>query len=287
MASSDIEFQAVPSIGDIPAEAWDACANPQRQWLRLDAMQRFSCTRQRALQPVYRTRFLSTRWKPPARPARAPAGQAQHLIAKRGGEIVGVVPCYAKSHSRGEYVFDRGWADAYERAGGSYYPKLQVSVPFTPATGPRLLVREDIADADEVRDLLAKGLMALCRTVAGLVGPRHLRAQGRMGAAGRERFPAADRQAVPLGEPGLRDLRRFPRRDELAPPQAGQARAARCARQRHHHRAPHRQGSHRSRVRRLLPVLHGDRLAQMGLALPHPRLLLARRRRPWPTTSCW
>ena len=76
-----------------------------------------------------------------------------------------MVPCYAKSHSRGEYVFDAGWADAYERAGGRYYPKLQVSVPFTPATGPRLLVREDIAGRGAVRDLLAKGLMALCRTV--------------------------------------------------------------------------------------------------------------------------
>ena len=51
------------------------------------------------------------------------------------------MPCYLKSHSRGEYVFDRGWAEAYERAGGDYYPKLQVSVPFTPATGRRLLVR--------------------------------------------------------------------------------------------------------------------------------------------------
>jgi len=46
------------------------------------------------------------------------------------------VPCYLKSHSQGEYVFDRGWADAYERAGGRYYPKLQASVPFTPAAGP-------------------------------------------------------------------------------------------------------------------------------------------------------
>ena len=60
------------------------------------------------------------------------------------GTIVGVVPCYLKSHSQGEYVFDHGWADAYERAGGSYYPKLQVSVPFTPATGPRLLVRAGV-----------------------------------------------------------------------------------------------------------------------------------------------
>ncbi len=71
---------------------------------------------------------------------------------------MGAVPCYAKSHSQGEYVFDHGWADAFERAGGRYYPKLQASVPFTPATGPRLLVREG---EDANRDLLAAGLRNL------------------------------------------------------------------------------------------------------------------------------
>ena len=60
---------------------------------------------------------------------------------RRTATLVAAAPCYLKSHSRGEYVFDRGWAEAYERAGGSYYPKLQVAVPFTPATGPRLLLR--------------------------------------------------------------------------------------------------------------------------------------------------
>ena len=63
------------------------------------------------------------------------------LAEAADGAVLGAVPCYLKSHSRGEYVFDRGWAEAYERAGGAYYPKLQVSVPFTPATGRRLLVR--------------------------------------------------------------------------------------------------------------------------------------------------
>ena len=69
-------------------------------------------------------------------------GRVQHQPAdlERDGERLGLVPCYLKSHSQGEYVFDHGWADAYERAGGSYYPKLQVSVPFTPVTGPRFLV---------------------------------------------------------------------------------------------------------------------------------------------------
>jgi predicted N-acyltransferase len=76
------------------------------------------------------------------------------------GRLLGAVPCYAKSHSQGEYVFDHGWADAYERAGGNYYPKLQVCVPFTPATGPRLLARAG-TDGSVVRSALAQGLIAL------------------------------------------------------------------------------------------------------------------------------
>ncbi|WP_275588912.1 GNAT family N-acetyltransferase [Croceicoccus hydrothermalis] len=57
--------------------------------------------------------------------------------------ILGAAPAYLKTHSQGEYVFDHGWADAWERAGGSYYPKLQIAVPFTPATGPRVLAADD------------------------------------------------------------------------------------------------------------------------------------------------
>jgi hypothetical protein len=72
------------------------------------------------------------------------------------------VPAYVKSHSYGEYVFDWGWAEAFERAGGRYYPKLQVSVPFSPVTGPRLLVRTD-ADIDRRRNALIGGLMEVAR----------------------------------------------------------------------------------------------------------------------------
>jgi predicted N-acyltransferase len=85
----------------------------------------------------------------------------QHLrLEAADGTLLGAVPCYLKSHSQGEYVFDHGWADAFERAGGSYYPKLQASIPFTPATGPRLLTRRG-ADAEPVRQALAEGLKAL------------------------------------------------------------------------------------------------------------------------------
>lgn len=90
----------------------------------------------------------------------------QHLrLESADGTLLGAVPCYLKSHSQGEYVFDHGWADAFERAGGRYYPKLQVSVPFTPATGPRLLVSRN-ARPEAVRSALAEGL----RTFADRLG---------------------------------------------------------------------------------------------------------------------
>jgi hypothetical protein len=85
----------------------------------------------------------------------------RHLAARLDGAVAGIVPCYLKSHSQGEYVFDRGWADAYERAGGRYYPKLQASVPFTPATGPRLLIAGGV-DRERIGEALASGLVALC-----------------------------------------------------------------------------------------------------------------------------
>ena len=70
--------------------------------------------------------------------------RAHHiLIDDEAGKLAAALPCYAKSHSQGEYVFDHAWADAYERAGGRYYPKLQCTVPFTPAAGPRLLTRPE------------------------------------------------------------------------------------------------------------------------------------------------
>ncbi|QPC87677.1 GNAT family N-acetyltransferase [Mesorhizobium sp. NBSH29] len=85
--------------------------------------------------------------------------QGHHLrLEAPDGSLLGALPCYAKNHSQGEYVFDHGWADAFERAGGRYYPKLQASVPFTPVTGPRLLTRRDGVDPSAVRAALASGL---------------------------------------------------------------------------------------------------------------------------------
>jgi predicted N-acyltransferase len=82
------------------------------------------------------------------------------LVEDEAGELVAAAPCYLKTHSQGEYVFDHSWAEAYRRAGGAYYPKLQVSVPFTPVTGPRLLVRAG-RDIQVAGQHLVAGLRAL------------------------------------------------------------------------------------------------------------------------------
>ena len=87
--------------------------------------------------------------------------QGHHLrLENAQGRLLGAVPCYLKSHSQGEYVFDHGWSDAFERAGGRYYPKLQCAVPFSPVTGPRLLVSRG-EDSATVKAGLAAGLKAV------------------------------------------------------------------------------------------------------------------------------
>src|SRR5947207_7655366 len=166
MASSEITLEAVPSVTDIPAADWDACANPPgdpNSLANLDTLAA-SGAQSDPCKPAYNP-FVSHAFFAAAEASGSACARtgwgARHLLARLDGEIAGIVPCYLKSHSQGEYVFDRGWADAYERAGGRYYPKLQASVPFTPATGPRLLVRAGV-DQDQIATALASGLVALC-----------------------------------------------------------------------------------------------------------------------------
>ena len=126
-------------IDEVPASAWDACAgagNPFVSHAFLSAVEDSGSAGPR------------TGWLP------------QHAVLRaEGGQVVAVAPMYAKSHSYGEYVFDHGWAQAFERAGGAYYPKLQVAAPFSPVPGPRLLIHPDsgLAVAD-----LAAALIQAC-----------------------------------------------------------------------------------------------------------------------------
>ena len=169
MASSEITLEAVADIGGIPAAEWDACANPKADTDSIHSLDTLASpiaagdcqtTAGSSYNPFVSHAFFAAAEASNSACPRTGWGP-RHLIAKLDGRIVGVVPCYLKSHSQGEYVFDRGWAEAYHRAGGSYYPKLQVSVPFTPATGPRLLIRDGV-DREATGSALARGLRALC-----------------------------------------------------------------------------------------------------------------------------
>ncbi|WP_406853845.1 GNAT family N-acetyltransferase [Alsobacter sp. KACC 23698] len=130
---ADFVLKVASSLKAVDAAAWDACAHPQ------GAPE--SASEDDPANPFISHAFLSALEESGSAVARTGWAPAHVLVEDGEGQLLACAPCYRKSHSRGEYVFDSGWADAYERAGGSYYPKLQVSVPFTPATGRRLLVR--------------------------------------------------------------------------------------------------------------------------------------------------
>ena len=144
---TDWTLETIASLDEISSMEWDACA--------------CACACDKPANPFVSHRFLhaleasesacpDTGWYP------------QHLVLRdQDAQVRAVVPAYLKNHSRGEYVFDHGWAEAFHRAGGQYYPKLQVSVPFTPATGPRLLIKPT-DNITAVYQALNQGLQTLC-----------------------------------------------------------------------------------------------------------------------------
>ncbi len=132
--------KVISSLGEIAAEDWDQLANPPE--LPFDPF--ISHAFLKALEDA-ETVTRRSGWMP------------QHLVLEAAGRPAAVMPCYLKSHSKGEYIFDYGWAEAYERAGGSYYPKLQCAVPFSPVPGRRLLVGAGDGAAERERLLLAAG----------------------------------------------------------------------------------------------------------------------------------
>ncbi len=142
-AAAPREMRLIQSMTDLPAQDWDACANPDPE--------RFN--------PFLAHDFL--RALEESGSASADEGWAPcHLVHDSGGTVEGVMPLYLKGHSYGEYVFDHGWANAYSRAGGRYYPKLQCAVPFTPATGPRLLARPGPGQSEARKALVAGAIAA-------------------------------------------------------------------------------------------------------------------------------
>ena len=146
-APDEVTVGVATSLSAVPAADWDACAlGPQNG-------------SDETHNPFVSHAFLSSLEEAGCVGGRSGWAPAHLTASDPDGRVAAAAPCYLKSHSMGEYVFDGGWADAYERAGGRYYPKLQVSVPFTPVTGPRLMVRAGAAAT--ARSTLVAGLDAL------------------------------------------------------------------------------------------------------------------------------
>ena len=136
-----VEAHILSSITQVDADAWDRCAGPDNPFVGHAFL---------AVLEESGSSTGETGWQP------------RHIVLKTPqGAVLGAVPMYLKNHSYGEYVFDHGWADAFERAGGRYYPKLQVSVPFTPVTGPRLLAPPG-PGAEAVRTALLSTCVGVC-----------------------------------------------------------------------------------------------------------------------------
>ncbi|MDJ1015391.1 MAG: GNAT family N-acetyltransferase [Paracoccaceae bacterium] len=128
MTAIDIEISVVGGLDSVTPEDWDACACPE------------VADGGRPMDPFTTHRFLKA-LEESGSVGTGTGWQPRYLLARSDGELIGAAPLYAKSHSQGEYIFDHNWAHAWERAGGRYYPKLQIAVPFTPATGRRFLTR--------------------------------------------------------------------------------------------------------------------------------------------------
>lgn len=138
-----LEVIAVDSLGAVPAEDWDALVSPD--------------------DPFTRHAFLH--WLEASGSVGAEAGWVPaHVMVRQEGRLVGAAPLYIKNHSYGEYIFDWGWAEASQRAGIPYYPKLVCAVPLTPATGSRLLVHPS-ADRAAVQAALLAGMRHVAEAV--------------------------------------------------------------------------------------------------------------------------
>ena len=123
MSGSDFTVRLAPSVSSLPAAQWDALTDTGN--------------------PFVSHTFLSV-MEESASVGGTSGWTAAPIVIERPGEgLVGALPAYLKDHSQGEFVFDHAWADAWHRAGGRYYPKLQIAAPFTPATGPRVLARDE------------------------------------------------------------------------------------------------------------------------------------------------
>ena len=151
MAPARFTARTVQSLALVDARAWDSCANPAGLSEPAAAGERYN--------PFVSHAFLIALEQSKSVGARTGWTPAHILVEDVAGRLVAAAPAYLKTHSMGEYVFDHSWAQAYEHAGGRYYPKLQIAAPFTPVTGRRLLVAADAPEG--AREALIAALRGL------------------------------------------------------------------------------------------------------------------------------
>ncbi len=147
--ASEFIARVASSLSSVEPAAWDACANAGR-----DPAESYN--------PFVSHAFLSALERSGSVGAKSGWTPAHALIEDKAGRLIAAAPAYVKAHSLGEYVFDQAFAEAYRRAGGRYYPKIQIAVPFTPVTGPRLLLEKDAPET--ARAALISALRALCKS---------------------------------------------------------------------------------------------------------------------------
>jgi uncharacterized protein len=150
----ETEVSVLASLADVAARDWDAVACPE-------------AAVGRPIDPFTTHRFLLALDRSGST-GKGTGWQPRPLIARLDGQIIAAAPLYAKSHSQGEYIFDHNWAQAYENAGGRYYPKLQMAVPFTPATGRRFLTAPGHTDTGRAALLQAALQLATQNQISSL-----------------------------------------------------------------------------------------------------------------------
>ena len=158
----ELKIRVARSLAEVDPAQWDACANPRPSPSESNCEPTEADSQKERFNPFITHAFLYACELSGSAVPRTGWGGAHVLVEDAHGRLLAAAPCYLKSHSMGEYVFDHGWADAYERAGGTYYPKLQVCVPFSPVPGRRLLVAPGPL-AVAAREMLIAGLDALMK----------------------------------------------------------------------------------------------------------------------------
>ena len=195
-----------------------------------------------------------------------------HVLVHAGDRLAGATPAYLKLHSQGEFVFDWSWAEAYTRHGLEYYPKLVSAIPFTPSTGPRLLVHPDASRHEVRRALAASGVQ-----VSKAMRTSSFHWLFPCGAGHRRpprEWPAhAFGMPVPLAEPGLRRLPGLPRCADFEAAQGNPARTPAGGGGARGDRAPRRPHRHRDALAGIPCALQLDLRSQVGLSGAERRIL--------------